>query len=384
MEKLAFNAVSIIAQERAFVGKGTAVGSVIIGSGKSLPARIVTNDELGQIVDTTDEWIVPRTGIHTRAIAVHETGTDLGAEAALRALGQAEGGWQREEGAIDAASLDMIICPTLTPDAAFPSQAALIRERIGAVNAVCYDMSCACSGCVYGTSTADMLLAASAADIAAAKAAGRPPRRNPLRRILVVATERLSRLVDWDDRATCILFGDGAGAVVMEWREDADGMLSSYMENTDDADHVLWCDSAFCDRPLPFDAVSDEAARAAAETPCDPYMRMAGQAVFKFATSAMVRCIEEALSRAQLSPEDVALYVPHQANERIIRYAAKKMGMPSERFQVTIDHTGNVSGASALIALNEALVEGKLAGGDIALMAGFGGGLTAGACAFRI
>ena len=131
MEKLAFNAVSIIAQERAFVGKGTAVGSVIIGSGKSLPARIVTNDELGQIVDTTDEWIVPRTGIHTRAIAVHETGTDLGAEAALRALGQAEGGWQREEGAIDAASLDMIICPTLTPDAAFPSQAALIRERFG-------------------------------------------------------------------------------------------------------------------------------------------------------------------------------------------------------------------------------------------------------------
>ena len=190
--------------------------------------------------------------------------------------------------------------------------------------------------------------------------------------------------MDWNDRATCILFGDGAGAVVMEWREDADGMLSSYMENTDDADHVLWCDSAFCDRPLPFDAVSDEAARAAAEAPCDPYMRMAGQAVFKFATSAMVRCIEEALSRAQLSPEDVTLYVPHQANERIIRYAAKKMGMPSERFQVTIDHTGNVSGASALIALNEALVEGKLAVGDIALMAGFGGGLTAGACAFRI
>ena len=147
---------------------------------------------------------------------------------------------------------------------------------------------------------------------------------------------------------------------------------------------MLWCDSAFCDRPLPFDAVSDEAARAAAEAPCDPYMRMAGQAVFKFATSAMVRCIEEALSRAQLSPGDVALYVPHQANERIIRYAAKKMGMPSERFQVTIDHTGNVSGASALIALNEALVEGKLAVGDIALMAGFGGGLTAGACAFRI
>lgn len=359
------------------------MGSVIIGSGKSLPARIVTNDELGQIVDTTDEWIVPRTGIHTRAIAVHETGTDLGAEAALRALGQAEGGWQREKGAIDAASLDMIICPTLTPDAAFPSQAALIRERIGAVNAVCYDMSCACSGCVYGTSTADMLLAASAADIAAAKAAGRPPRRNPLRRILVVATERLSRLVDWDDRATCILFGDGAGAVVMEWREDADGMLSSYMENTDDADHVLWCDSAFCDRPLPFDAVSDEAARAAAETPCDPYMRMAGQAVFKFATSAMVRCIEEALSRAQLSPEDVALYVPHQANERIIKYAAKKLGIGLDRFQVSLASVGNTSASSVLMALADAYQGGRIEPGDAVMLVGFGGGLTAGALLYR-
>ena len=285
-------------------------------------------------------------------------------------------------GALDPASLDMIICPTLTPDAAFPSQAALIRERIGAVNAVCYDMSCACSGCVYGTSTADMLLLASATDRAAADTAGRSPRRNVLRRILVVATERLSRLVDWTERETCILFGDGA--VVMEWREDADGMLSSYMENTDDADHVLWCDSAFCDRPLPFDAVSDEAARAAAETPCDPYMRMAGQAVFKFATSAMVRCIGEALDRAGLAPADITLFAPHQANERIIRYAAKKMDLPMERFQVSIDHMGNVSGASALIALNEALVVGKLKQGDIALMAGFGGGLTAGACAFRI
>ncbi|MEC4184807.1 beta-ketoacyl-ACP synthase 3 [Adlercreutzia sp. R21] len=360
------------------------MGSVIIGSGKSLPARVVTNDELGQIVDTTDEWIVPRTGIHTRHIAVHETGTDLGAEAALRALGQAEGGWLRDGAAIDPASIDLIICPTLTPDAAFPSQAALIRERIGAVNAVCYDMSCACSGCVYGTSTADMLLYASAADRAAAETAGRPPRRNPLRRILVVASERLSRLVDWTQRETCILFGDGAGAVVMEWQDDDEGMLSSYMENTDDTDRTLLCESMFCDRPVPFDAVDDEAAAIAAQLTCDPYMRMAGQAVFKFATSAMMRCIDTALERAGLSYDDVALFTPHQANERIIRYAAKKMGLPMERFQVSIDHTGNISGASALIALNEALVEGKLQRGDIACMAGFGGGLTAGACVFRI
>lgn len=351
------------------------MGSVIIGSGKSLPARVVTNDELGQIVDTTDEWIVPRTGIHTRHIADGETCTDMGAEAALRALGAQEGGWQREEGAIDAASLDMVICPTLTADQHFPSQAARIRERIGAVNAVCFDMSCACSGCVYGTSTADMLLLASAADRAAAAAAGREPARNSLRRILVVAAERLSRLVDWDDRSTCILFGDGAGAVVMEWRDDAEGFLSSYMENTDDTERTLWCDAAFSERATPFSAAPEG---------CDTYMRMAGQAVFKFATAAMMRSIDEALARAGLTYDDVTLFAPHQANERIIRYAAKKMGLPMERFQVSIDHIGNVSGASALIALNEALTEGKLAVGDVACMAGFGGGLTAGACVFRV
>lgn len=357
------------------------MGSVIIGSGKSLPKRTVTNDELGAIVDTSDEWIVPRTGIHTRQIALEETCTDLGTEAALRALGQTEGGWQRDEGALDPASLDLIICPTLTADTHFPSQAARIRERIGAVNAVCYDMSCACSGCVYGISTADLLMAGSAFDRAQAEATGRAPRRNAVRRVLVVAAERLSRLVDWEDRATCILFGDGAGAVVLEWREDEEGVLSSYMENTDDTARTLWCDSAFCARETPFAADNEGAEE---RDNLDPYMRMAGQAVFKFATSAMIRCTDEALARAGLTIEDVTLFTPHQANERIIRYAAKKMDLPMERFQVIIDHVGNVSGASALIALNEALCEGKLKRGDIACMTAFGGGLTAGSCVLKI
>ena len=354
------------------------MGSVIIGSGRALPKRVVDNNEIGTFVDTSDEWIVPRTGIHTRRIAVEETCTDLGAEAALRALGQAAGGWQREEGAIDPATIDLIICPTLTPDCHFPSEAALIRERIGAVNAVCYDMSCACSGCVYGLSTADMMLAASAADRAAAAAEGRLPRRNPVRRVLVVAAERLSRLVDWEERATCILFGDGAGAVLLEWCDDegadAPGILSSYMENTDDVDHYLWCDTAFRERDIPFAGAEE----------CDPYMRMAGQSVFKFATAAMMRCTEEALARAGLTVADVTLFTPHQANERIIRYAAKKMDLPMERFQLVIDHTGNISGASALVALNEALCEGNLKPGDIACMTAFGGGLTAGSCVIRI
>ena len=234
------------------------MGSVIIGSGRALPARIVTNDELSEIVDTTDEWIVPRTGIHTRHVAIEETCTDLGAQAALRALGLEEGGWQREAGAIEAASLDMIICPTLTADTHFPSEAARIREHVGATNAVCYDMSCACSGCVYGLSTADLIMAGAAFARQEAARTGTPLRCNDVRRVLVVAAERLSKLVDWEERATCILFGDGAGAVVLEWRDeaetgaagaagaagaDAPGILSSYMENTDDVDRTLWCDS---------------------------------------------------------------------------------------------------------------------------------------------
>lgn len=392
------------------------MGSVIIGSGRALPARIVTNDELSEIVDTTDEWIVPRTGIHTRHVAIEETCTDLGAQAALRALGLEEGGWQREAGAIDAATLDMIICPTLTADTHFPSEAARIRERIGATNAVCYDMSCACSGCVYGLSTADLIMAgaAFARQEAAARDAYALQRRAPRARR---GRERLSKLVDWEERATCILFGDGAGAVVLEWRDeaeagaggadgtaeaagaagaagaDAPGILSSYMENTDDVDRTLWCDSAFASREVPFAAdgttaagtsTTDAPRLAAADAESDPYMRMAGQAVFKFATSAMIRCTEEALTRAGLTTDDVTLFTPHQANERIIRYAAKKMGLPMERFQVIIDHVGNVSGASALIALNEALCEGKLQPGDIACMTAFGGGLTAGSCVIRI
>lgn len=375
------------------------MGSVIIGSGRALPARIVTNDELSEIVDTTDEWIVPRTGIHTRHVAIEETCTDLGTQAALRALGLDEGGWQREAGAIDAASLDMIICPTLTADTHFPSEAARIRERIGASNAVCYDMSCACSGCVYGLSTADLIMAGAAFARQEAARTGGPMRCNDVRRVLVVAAERLSKLVDWEERATCILFGDGAGAVVLEWRDEAEagagapGILSSYMENTDDVDRTLWCDSAFASREVPFAAdgttaagtsTTDAPRLAAADAESDPYMRMAGQAVFKFATSAMIRCTEEALTRAGLTTDDVTLFTPHQANERIIRYAAKKMGLPMERFQVIIDHVGNVSGASALIALNEVLCEGKLQPGDIACMTAFGGGLTAGSCVIRI
>ena len=195
---------------------------VIIGSGRALPARIVTNDELSEIVDTTDEWIVPRTGIHTRHVAIEETCTDLGAQAALRRwekrgrrLAARPGSDRRRQPGHDN-------LPDTHRRHPLPLRAARIRERIGATNAVCYDMSCACSGCVYGLSTADLIMAGAAFARQEAARTGTPIRCNDVRRVLVVAAERLSKLVDWEERATCILFGDGAGAVVLEWRGEAD------------------------------------------------------------------------------------------------------------------------------------------------------------------
>ena len=328
----------------------------IMGTGSALPGRVVENRELEGMVDTSDEWIRERTGIGSRHVSTGETVASLAAEACGRAL--ADAGRQAEE-------VELILAATCSPEEAAPCVACRIQSEIGAGNAVAFDVNAACAGFLFALHTAWAYVEAGI-----------------YRNALIAGSEVLSKLVDWEDRATCILFGDGAGAVVLEWRDEGDaGILSSYMENSDDTERTLWCDSAFTARTVPFDA---EQGLPEADAACDPYMRMAGQAVFKFATAAMVRCTEEALARAQLSVDDVALFAPHQANERIIRYAAKKMDLPLERFQIIIDHVGNVSGASALIALNEALCEGKLKQGDVACMAGFGGGLTAGACVFRI
>ena len=339
------------------LGSVEIINSQLIGTGACLPDFVLTNAMLEHMVDTNDEWIVQRTGVRERRIAKNMHTWELALGAAQDALADAK---------IDAGELDLILVSTCTPDTNTPNSAAILQDKLGAGAIGAFDINNACTGFVSATDIADCYIKSGKA-----------------RTVLVVSAETLSRIVDYTDRGTCILFGDGAGAVVLEWRDeaetgaagadgaagaagaDAPGILSSYMENTDDVDRTLWCDSAFASRKVPFAADGTTAAAgtsataaprlAASDAESDPYMRMAGQAVFKFATSAMMRCTEEALTRAGLTTDDVTLFTPHQANERIIRYAAKKMGLPMERFQVIIDHVGNVSGASALIALNEAL-----------------------------
>ena len=371
------------------------MGATIIGTGKAVPAFMVTNHRLSQIVDTSDEWIVPRTGIHTRPVSTGETATDLAAAAARRALGWEAGAGLAPSQAVDPVSIDLVICMTLTGDALIPSQAALVKARLGLPRAVAFDLNAACAGCVYGLVTAQSMMAAAQTPGWAG---------NRVRRALVIGVERMSRILDWTDRATCVLFGDGAGAVVLEWREGETGIASSFLKNTDDASLSLACGKNYDLSSFPFvgeaalagegpdatagpgadvsrDAiVHDDHARAVMGS---PFISMTGQKVFKFATSSIVEAIGAVLDRAGWKLSDVDAIVPHQANERIIRYAAKKLGVPEGLFQVSIGTAGNASAASALMALDDAWSCGKLHAGDKAIMMGFGGGLTSGAIAFE-
>ena len=331
------------------------MGSTIIGCGKSLPKLEVANDELKALVDTNDEWISTRTGIRSRHVAVEETATDLAEAAARQALGLADGGWREDGEAIDPASIDLVIYATITPDVLVPSAAGLLRRRLGLENAIAFDLNAACTGFVYGLTVAECMMAGSTAG--APGAAG----RNPVRRALVVGAERLTRVTGWSDRNTCVLFGDGAGAAVLEWNENRPGIMSSFITNADDDTNALTCSFAY-DAPLPFDidGASPEAPEDASLSRIDAelgitefvdageprqVLRMDGPKVFKFAAEAMTTAVHEALDRANLTLDDVACIVPHQANERIIKYAAKKLGRPMDFFQLSIDHTGNTSAA---------------------------------------
>lgn len=353
------------------------MGCKIAGHGKAVAELVVSNDDLAKIVDTSDEWIVERTGIHNRRIAVDESTTDLGTKASLIAL---------EDAGIDAADIDLLICMTITPDTVVPSQAALIKARIGAVNAVAFDLNAACSGCVYGIDVASTMIEASVLG------GQKGHRRNPMRRALVVGAERLSRITDWNDRATCVLFGDGSGAVVLEWDDDAPGILASFLKNTDDETLCLTVDSNHDLSTFPFgedvqlESVSEIMGITDDEgnhTPHSPFILMNGQRVFKFATSAIVEAAKEVCERAGVPIEDVTCIVPHQANDRIIRFAAKKLGVPYERWQVSISETGNTSASSVLMALSDAYDSGRIKPGDKVLCVGFGGGLTSGALLFQ-
>ena len=367
------------------------MGCTIIGCGKSLPKLDVSNDDLAKLVDTSDEWIVQRTGIKSRRICVDETGLDLCEEAARAALGWSEGGYSERR--VDPLEIDLVICATTTPDTLIPSQAALVCRKLGLANAAAFDMNAACSGFVYAVSLAETMMAAGAPGAPGAA------RRNPIRRALLLGSERISRITNWDDRSTCVLFGDGAGAVVLEWDEERPGILGSYLAYEDDTTNALTCSLEYTTAvpfaaeglcvPAPEDlsaALVDAEIGTVKEIQAgEPrqVLRMDGPKVFKFAAEAMSTAVERALERANVSADEVACFVPHQANERIIKYAAKKMKQPLERFQLSIAHRGNSSAACVPSALADAYEAGRIARGDKVVLVAFGGGFTSAAIVYE-
>ncbi len=323
------------------------MGIVIKGTGKSLPEMILTNKDMEKIVETDNQWIVDRTGIENRHVAIEETNLDLASAAAKIAMGD-----------VDPDTIDLVIISTITPDRLVPSMGSLMKMRLGLSNAIAFDLNAACTGFIFAAWTAEALM-----------------KQNKFKRALIIGAECLSKITNWEDRTTCVLFGDGAGAALLEDDPDSPGILSSYIKNYDDPKDVLPCGVEY--RKRPFDKDISE--------PVDPmYISMKGQQVFKFAVNALDVVMQEAINRAGLTYDDIAFFVPHQANMRIINAAAQKTKQPIEKFQISIKDTGNVSSASVPMALYDLMQTGKVNKGDKIMLMGFGGGLSAGAIVYEV
>ncbi|MFR6258176.1 MAG: 3-oxoacyl-ACP synthase III family protein [Anaerovoracaceae bacterium] len=319
------------------------MGVKIIGVGKCLPEKVITNEDISKFVDTNDEWIVERTGISQRHVATTESSLDLAANAAEKAL----------EG-IDRDSVGLVIVATITPDHVTPSMSAEVKKALGLDNAVAFDINAACSGFVYGLWIAESLMKTTCVKEGVDKA-------------LVIGTERLTRITNWADRETCILFGDGAGAAVLENSSEDRGILSSFIKNYDDVKEVIKCKANYINSPFWEDDL----------TPQPLYMR--GKSVFRFAVNAIDEVLSGSLERAGLTYDDVDWFVLHQANARILKSAAQRIKQPLEKFQISIGESGNVSSATVPMALYDLKQTGKMKKGDIIALAGFGGGLCAAA-----
>jgi 3-oxoacyl-[acyl-carrier-protein] synthase-3 len=314
----------------------------ITGTGSALPAKILTNAELERLVDTSDEWITSRTGIKERRIAVDgEYTSTFAAEAARQAMDMA--GVHPEE-------IDFIIIGTVTPDFPFPSTACIVQDMLGATNATAFDLSAACSGFLYGVSIAEKFLRSGAA-----------------RKILVIGAEVLSRIVNWEDRNTCVLFGDGAGAVVLEASAGSHSLLSTHTFSNGTFWNLLYQPGSGSRYPASDSRTIDERLI---------YLRMEGNEVFKHAVRAMEEAALKALDTNGLAPADVSLMIPHQANRRIIDATAKRLGVGPEKLFINVHQYGNTSSASIPIALDEANRQGRIATDGKVLLVAFGGGLT--------
>lgn len=320
----------------------------IVGWGKYVPAKLLTNDELSKSVDTSDEWIFSRTGIRARHIAgPKETAFSMGYAAARTALETAD---------ILPAEVDLIICATATPEHTFPSTASLIQDALGATHAGAFDLSAGCAGFVYGLSLASQVIQGGGHKV-----------------VLVIGTETLSRITDWKDRATCVLFGDGAGAVVVQASEQRGGVLSSLVRSDGSGGDLLIVPAGGSKLPA-----SPETVLRNQHT-----IQMNGREVFRFAARIVDKSTREVLEKAGLTLDDVALFVPHQANLRIIQAAARELKVSEDRIFVNLENYGNTSSASIPMALCEAVESGRLNPGDYVVLIGFGAGLAWAAAAVQ-
>ena len=316
------------------IGAASGVRIGITGLGTHVPERVLTNAELSQIVDTSDEWILDRTGIRERRIAADDEAlTDIAMPAARAALADA---------GVEPAEIDLVICATVTPDMMFPTSSALLADALGMPKAAAYDLLAGCTGFVYAIAQAYGMLSAGLS-----------------RRALVVGGDVLSKILDWEDRSTLVLFGDGAGAVVLEPVERG-GFLGFELGADGGGGENLWLPGSGSRR---------------FEDP-DSYVKMNGREVFKFATRIMVYSAEQVLAECGKTVDDVDVYIPHQANKRIIDYAVGKLGIALEKTVVNVDRFGNTSSGSIPLALEDARVEGRLQDGALVLMTGMGAGLT--------
>jgi 3-oxoacyl-[acyl-carrier-protein] synthase-3 len=328
--------------------RATRRGSTIAGIGRSIPPRVMTNRDLEAFVETTDEWIQTRTGIRERRVAPEGVATsDMAVEAAREALLDA---------GVAASEVDLIIVGTASPDMLFPATACLVQDQIGARHAGAFDLSAACSSWAYGVAMGHAAIASGSAQT-----------------VLVIGSETLSRIVDWTDRATCVLFGDAAAAVVLRPCPPGEGFLAFHMGS--DGAGASWIRIPAGGSRLP----------ATAETVAgrEHFIRMNGREVYKFAVRMIPRAIERVAEAAGLAVDDFDLFIPHQANVRIIEAAAQRLGQPLDRFFINVERYGNTSSASVPVALYEALEQGRIRPGDRIAFVAFGGGLTWGAAALR-